>query len=195
MTIPPATRTGARARTRAAILDAAAEVLTTTPTASLGQIATAADVGRTTLHRYFPERIDLLRALARHVSELSTQAIDLAEPLSGTPLAALRRVVESQFALGPILLFVYNEPTLVGDAALWEELHGGDDLVDSVLVRVRESTGATLSLGWTRRTFWALLYAAWEAVKEDSTPRHELVDAIMTTLTRGVLAGPEPTAR
>lgn len=190
MTATPATRTGVRARTRAAILDAAAEVLPATPTASLGQIATAADVGRTTLHRYFPERVDLLRALARHVTELSIEAIARAEPMSGTPTAALRRVVESQFALGPVLLFIYTEPSLLADTALWAELDRGEDPVDAILIRVREATGATLSLSWTRRTFWALLYAGWEAAKEEGTPRHELVDAIMTTLTHGVLANP-----
>lgn len=183
-----AARTGIRARTRAAILDAAAEVLITTPAASLGQIATAADVGRTTLHRYFPERLDLLRALARHVTELSTEAIERAEPGGGTPQAALRRVVEGQFDLGPILLFVYSEPALAGDAELWAELAQSENAVDTILIRVGETTGATLPLSWQRRTFWALLYAAWEAAKQQTTPRHELVDAIMTTLTRGIFA-------
>lgn len=181
-------RTGVRARTRAAILDAAAEVFTKNPTASLGQIAAAAEVGRTTLHRYFPERVDLLRALARHVTELSCEAIVRAEPMSGTPIAALRRVVEGQFVLGPILLFVSMEPTIAGDSALWDELDRGDDPVDAVLIRVREEFDSALSLTWIRRTFWALLYAGWEAAKEEDAPRHELVDAIMTTLTRGVLA-------
>lgn len=77
--------------------------------------------------------MDLPRALARHVTELSTEAINRAEPLSGTPFAALRRVVEGQFALGPIQLFIYTEPTLAGDTALWEELEGGADAVDAVL--------------------------------------------------------------
>ncbi|MBQ1052796.1 TetR family transcriptional regulator, partial [Micromonospora sp. C51] len=52
--------TGSRARTRQAILQAAIEVLSRNPAASLGEIATAAQVGRTTLHRYFAERSDLL---------------------------------------------------------------------------------------------------------------------------------------
>ena len=55
---------GARARTRQAILSAAIEVLGQNPSAALSDIAAAADVGRTTLHRYFPERSDLLRAVA-----------------------------------------------------------------------------------------------------------------------------------
>ena len=55
--------TGTRGRTRKAILDAAIRVLAADPSASLGQIADAADVGRTTLHRYFPDRAELLAAV------------------------------------------------------------------------------------------------------------------------------------
>ncbi|MFI6982529.1 TetR/AcrR family transcriptional regulator [Embleya sp. NPDC050154] len=187
-----AAETGTRLRTRTAILDAAARVFAASPAASLGEIAAAAEVGRTTLHRYFPERHDLLRALARHVITLSEAAVARARPDSGPPLAALRRVVEEQFALGPILLFIYNEPTLVGDTDLWDELIGGDDPVDTILTRAGGPTAPALPAGWARRTFWALLYTGWEAAKEDGLPRHEVVDAIMTSLTRGVLA-PEPT--
>ncbi|MFE2869424.1 hypothetical protein [Embleya sp. NPDC059259] len=119
---------------------------------------------------------------------LGDAAIGRAHPDSGPPLAALRRVVEGQFPLGPILLFVYNEPTIVGDPELWVELVGGEDPVDAILTRAGRPTTPALPAGWARRTFWALLYAGWEAAKEDDLPRHEVVDAIMTTLTRGVLA-------
>ncbi|MDQ3577436.1 MAG: TetR/AcrR family transcriptional regulator, partial [Actinomycetota bacterium] len=51
----PAEQTrGARARTRRAILDAAISVLSRNPAASLAEVAEAAQVGRTTVHRYFP---------------------------------------------------------------------------------------------------------------------------------------------
>ncbi|WP_159149695.1 TetR family transcriptional regulator, partial [Dietzia lutea] len=56
MSAEPNTETGARARTRSAILDAAVEVLAEDRQASMADIATAAQVGRTTVHRYFPER-------------------------------------------------------------------------------------------------------------------------------------------
>ena len=69
-----------RGRTRKAILDAAMTVLADNPAAPLADIATAADVGRSTVHRYFPERIDLIRALAVHVHALSSAAIEQADP-------------------------------------------------------------------------------------------------------------------
>src|SRR6478735_621361 len=113
MTSSATTHSGPREHTRKAILDAAMTVLADHPTASLSDIATAADVGRSTVHRYYPERTDLLRALARHVHELSTAAIDRADPTHGPADAALRRVVECQLDLGPIVLYVYSEPTIL----------------------------------------------------------------------------------
>jgi AcrR family transcriptional regulator len=50
--------------TRRAILDAAARVLPTNSAATLAEVAAAAGLGRTTVHRHFPAREDLLGALA-----------------------------------------------------------------------------------------------------------------------------------
>ena len=45
---------------------------------SLGEVAAAASVGRTTLHRYFPERSDLLAAIAVHPLEQVAAATERA---------------------------------------------------------------------------------------------------------------------
>ena len=58
------TESATRTRTRQAILAAAVTVFARDPSAALGEVAAAAGVGRTTLHRYFAERSDLLAALA-----------------------------------------------------------------------------------------------------------------------------------
>ena len=133
--VPQSNDGGPRSRTRRAILDAAMAVLAQNPTASLGDIAAAADVGRSTLHRYFAERSDLLRALARHVHALSNAAIEHAEPDCGPPVEALRRVVECQLDLGPIVPFIYNEPTITSDPELAAELDTGDEVIVEVLNR------------------------------------------------------------
>lgn len=126
---------GVRERTRKAILDAAMTVLADQPAAALSDIAAAAGVGRSTVHRYFAERTDLLRALARHVHELSNAEIERADPTHGPADAALRRVVESQLDLGPIVLFVYNEPTILADPELAAYLDTGDEAIVEVLNR------------------------------------------------------------
>lgn len=187
MTGLESTETGLRGRTRRAILDAAMSVLADNPAAPLGDIAATAQVGRSTVHRYFPERTDLIRALAVHVHALSTAAIEQAEPTCGPPIAALRRVVESQLDLGPIVLFVYNEPTITADPDLMAYLDTGDEAIVEVLTRVSTQRVGTPP-GWARRVFWALLQAGYEAAKQDRTPRVQIVDAIMTSLTEGTIS-------
>ncbi|WP_396892818.1 TetR/AcrR family transcriptional regulator [[Mycobacterium] wendilense] len=178
--------TGVRGRTRKAILDAAMSVLSATPAASLSDIADAAEVGRSTLHRYFPERADLIRALAIHVHAISNAAIAEADPLSGPPVAALRRVVESQLELGPIVAYIYVDPAVLGDPELLAHLETGDEAVIEVLNRACADRANTPP-GWVRRAFWALLQAGFESAQQDGTPRHQIVDAIMTTLTEGAI--------
>ena len=177
---------GVRGRTRKAILDAAMTVLADNPAAPLSDIATAAEVGRSTVHRYYPERIDLIRALAVHVHALSSAAIEQADPMCGPPVEALRRVVECQLDLGPIVLFAYNEPTIALDAELMAHLDTGDEAIIEVLARV-STQSATAPPGWARRVFWALLQAGYEAAKQGGTPRHQIVDAIMASLTQGTI--------
>ena len=177
---------GVRERTRKAILDAAMTVLADQPAAALSDIAAAAGVGRSTVHRYFAERTDLLRALARHVHELSNAEIERADPTHGPADAALRRVVESQLDLGPIVLFVYNEPTILADPELAAYLDTGDEAIVEVLNRA-STERPEYPPGWARRVFWALLQAGYEAAKQDGTPRHQIVDAIMASLTTGTI--------
>ena len=177
---------GARSRTRKAILDAAMSVLAANPAASLADIATAADVGRSTLHRYFAERSDLLHALARHVHDMSNAAIARAEPDCGPAVEALRRVVECQLDLGPIVPFIYNEPTIAADPDMAAMLDTGDEVIVDVLNRasMRGSAGPP---DWPRLVFWALLHAGYEAIKLNSAPRVQIVDAIMDSLVEGTI--------
>ena len=183
------TESGVRGRTRLAILTAAMTVLADNPAATLADIASAAQVGRTTIHRYYPERADLIRALALHVHALSNAAIAEADPTHGPALDALRRVIEIQLNLGPIVQFVFSEPTIVADPGLAAHLDTGDEQIVEVLDRVSTQPQSTPP-GWARRVFWALVGAGHEAAKADGTPKHQIVDAIMTSLTEGTINPP-----
>ena len=182
---------GPRSRTRKAILDAAMSVLADNPAASLGDIASAAEVGRSTLHRYFAERSDLLHALARHVHQLSNAAIEHAEPDCGPAVEALRRVVECQLDLGPIIPFVFNEPTILADPELAALLDTGDEVIVDVLNRA-STRGSAGPPDWPRLVFWALLEAGYHAIKRNSAPRVQIVDAIMASLTEGTINPNQP---
>lgn len=65
-------------RTRAAILDAAAQVLSRRPDAAMADIADAAGVGRATLYRHFPTRESLLSGVADSAVTELVDAIDAA---------------------------------------------------------------------------------------------------------------------
>ncbi|UNB50804.1 TetR/AcrR family transcriptional regulator [Mycolicibacterium sp. YH-1] len=182
----PSVEGGLRARTRRAIIDAAVDVLARNPAASLSDIAAAAEVGRSTLHRYFPERTELVRSLALHVHALGNAAIAQAEPDSGPPIAALRRVVESQLELGPIVLYMYTEPVVSADSLLRARLETGDEVIADLLQNVAKAPGVPPP-GWSRRVFWSLLHAGYQAAQEDRTPKRRIIDAIMATLTEGAI--------
>ncbi|TLH80775.1 TetR family transcriptional regulator [Mycolicibacterium cosmeticum] len=177
---------GPRGRTRRAIIDAAVTVIAGNPAATMADIAAAAGVGRSTLHRYFSERSDLMRAVALHVHEVSTAAIAAADPACGPVDAALRRVVESQLDLGPIVLYIYTDPTLLADPELAAHLDTGDEAIAEVLARAT-ADGPVYPPGWARRVFWALLLTGYDAIRQDGIPRHQVVDAIMSSLTNGTI--------
>lgn len=178
---------GVRHRTRRAIVDAAISVISDNPTAPLSDIAEAAGVGRSTLHRYFPERTDLLRAVALQVHAASNAAIEAADPTCGPTLSALRRVVESQLDLGPIMQYVYTEPLIQSDRELAAHLDTGDEVIADILARATADRPA-YPPGWSRRVFWSLLLTGYSAVRDDGIPRQQVVDAIMNSLTEGTIS-------
>ena len=101
MTVTPERERRQRADARrnvAAILDAALACLARDPDASVGDIATAAGVGRVTLYGHFPTRADLIDAVfARTVADAdeALKAVDL----TGDPRAALARLVASSWQI------------------------------------------------------------------------------------------------
>jgi AcrR family transcriptional regulator len=79
------------ARTRRAILDAAQELLQVDQEASHAEIAKAADVGRASVYRHFPERSDLVAALLvemlgrlQHLADAHDGVIPLIDLLRAT---------------------------------------------------------------------------------------------------------------
>ncbi|MEO0974202.1 MAG: TetR family transcriptional regulator, partial [Pseudomonadota bacterium] len=93
-------------RTRETIVEAAIALLAINPGATMTQIATAARVGRATLHRHFSSREDLLHEVARYAlreMETATALIDY-EKLQGVPL--LQAVLDAVIPLGDRYYFL-----------------------------------------------------------------------------------------
>lgn len=176
-----------RVRTRRAILDAAVQVLARDGTASLGEVASAAGVGRTTLHRYFAERADLLAALVHYANERVGEATVRAELGHGSAPDALGRLCREYFELGDVLTVMFTGAI----GAMEDEPEQPHDKDVIALIARGHADGtldAELSPVWTLSLLWTMLYAAWSATREHSMPRHEALDQCLRSLHKAVAA-------
>lgn len=183
----PTRESGSRSRTRRAILDAALTVLGQRPNAALAEIAEAANVGRSTLHRYFPERSELIVALAGDAVETLTQGVAEAALDQGTPAEALRRVVRVYFEFSPVLMFLLNEPQVNREVIAGVET--ADQPVLELIARgQREGLfDPSVNPAWISRVLGWIVYAGTESVREGELTRFDAVDTVVRTLENGVL--------
>lgn len=177
---------GSRARTRQAIVAAAIQVLSGNPSASLGEIATAADVGRTTLHRYFPERSDLIQAITEETNTRLDEATRRAELDRGSAADALGRLCAEYFELGSLLSLIFAEPGLV-DTTAWDQ-ECGDEAFGSLIERGHAdgTIDAAMPAYWVQYVLWSQLYAAWSYNKEVGASRHETLRLLERTIVKAV---------
>src|SRR5690348_14875162 len=104
-----AVRVLAKRGSAAALLDVAVEVLVADPAASLAEVADAAGIGRTTLHKHYATREDLLRAVGHRAIDRWEQvmaAADRAEDGDG----GLSALAEAMVPIGPHLAFLWRNP-------------------------------------------------------------------------------------
>lgn len=183
---PPA-ESGARARTRRAILDAAVALLSTDPTASLGDVATAAGVGRTTVHRYFPERADLLTAIGTDILGKVQAATDRARLGDGPAAQALERLCQEYFELGDALTLIFDSPQLMNWSG-WEAETPADRQVLRTVERgqAEGDVDPRAPAQWLLGVLWALLYSAWELSRTPGTPKHTALTQCLHTLRKAL---------
>jgi AcrR family transcriptional regulator len=104
-------------RNREAVIDAALTLLARNPNASMKTIAERSGVGRTTVYRHFPTRVDLVQALFERVVE-EAQEVTVAVIDPDAPAVQVLR------DLGP---------ALIGIGLRFQYLHGLRQMGDSVI--------------------------------------------------------------
>ncbi|MFF3783357.1 TetR/AcrR family transcriptional regulator [Streptomyces sp. NPDC001933] len=171
-----------------AILEAAERVLAEDPGASMEQIATAAGVARTTIHRRFANRQALIEALATSAARQLAQAVDDGRPDTAPPLVAIHRITANvlqvkgawAFALG-----LAEDPDSEA-AALQQDI---SRRCIAVLERARADKliDEAADLDWVRRVYYALIGESLRG-NTDGTDPDTLAARIIDTLLRG--AGP-----
>lgn len=175
-----------QARTRAAIIEAAAAVLADDRTATLPDIAKAAGVGRTTVHRYFPDRECLMNATIVDSVQVVTAAVAAAAPDDGCPIDAMRRVINAMISAGNRILFLFDDPALTRDMPP-ESLPDATRLIRLIERGQAEGTfDPEVSSLWIQHALFGLVSWACRDSKNGLMPQHAAAPAVIRTFERGV---------
>ncbi|WP_246149500.1 TetR/AcrR family transcriptional regulator [Nonomuraea turkmeniaca] len=175
------------ARTVRAILEAAERVLSKNPAASMEQIAEAAGVARTTVHRRFASREALVDAMAAWATRKFAEAVESAHPESTPPLVALYQVTASVLKVKSDWGFAMSRA--LSDDPEVARVHADVEERCDRLFRRAQAAGvlrADVDTGWARRVYYALIHEA--AQSRDAEP-DALATRVVDTLLRGVGTG------
>jgi AcrR family transcriptional regulator len=133
-----------QARTRAAILHATASVLAANRLATLPEIANAAGVGRTTLHRYFADRETLIYEATLDSIRVLLETANEAAVDQGPAIEAMRRVIAALVSVGDRVLFLFGDPAVLRNIPPSE--HPNEELLISVRPGPQRDVGSTRAL-------------------------------------------------
>ena len=162
------------------------------PSATMQDLAVAVGSSRSTLHRRFPRRDDLIEAIASQAlssfkrmwaaqqSErwFSDGTVDAATTLTG--------YVTDLIELGPQLLYIVRASALLPETA--PELMAMDAELEDAMRR-GQRTGAldpALPAVWLAESLHALVFAAWEQVAVGRLAPRDATRSVITTWAHGV---------
>ncbi|MFF1571297.1 TetR/AcrR family transcriptional regulator [Leifsonia sp. NPDC058292] len=170
------------------ILEAAERVLAADPSASIEQIAVAAGVARTTIHRRFASRQALIEALTLSAAQQLALAVEDGRPATTPPLVAMYRITANVLQVKGAWTFALEQSTEPnGEAAVLQQ--SVDRRCVAVLERAQAEglIDAGADLDWVRRVYYALIGESLRDYTGDADP-DLLAGRIIDTLLRG--AGP-----
>jgi AcrR family transcriptional regulator len=177
---------GPQSRTRAAILNATASVLARDRTATLPEIAAAAEVGRTTLHRYFTDRDRLVHEATLDSIRVINETIASAATDEGPAIDAMRRLITTMVPVGDRIVFLFADPAVLRPIA-------DDDLPDHEpimkLIARGQNDGVLsteLSVEWIELTLFALLLRGCREAANGVVPPRSVVTSIIRIFEHGV---------
>lgn len=177
-------------RHRAPLLDVVAEVLVSDPSASLADVAEAAGIGRTTLHKQYATRGDLIRAVGFRALDLWEQA--LGGVTDSDPDGGLRAMVAAMIPIGPQLAFLWRTPSFDHDTEIKRRWHAVQEHLLGVLRRAQALgiLAAEAPEWWLLQTFFALIYVGAESVADGLLAPRDAPDRVLRMFLHGIGASP-----
>ena len=187
MTVQSSTLGRSRRAAKRPLLDVVAEVLLAQPGASLAEVAEAAGISRTTLHKHYATRDDLVRAVGLRATEIYEQAVDRVADEPGTE-AGLRQLLAAMIESGPQLTFLWRNPVLDEDHELTQRYIDVEKRCLAVLDRARSQGLLATSTPdwWMLQTVYSLVYTAAESVQFGKLAPLDAPDLALSTLLHGL---------
>jgi len=172
------------------LFDTVARVLAREPGSSLQEIATAAGVSRTTLHRVFGDRDALVERVSEHVLAGCARAFDAAGIDDAPVLEAFDRLIESPLPLAKAYALLFSEPDVYRITRLVEEIRAQDERFERYFAR-GQAAGAfrpDLPPRWLVYSVGSQLTALWWAVDDGFVGTRDAPRLIRATVLGGIVA-------
>jgi len=161
-------------------------VLAMNRTATMPEIAAAAGVGRTTLHRYFADRETLIHEATLDSIRVLMEAVDDAATEEGSAREAMRRFITAGVSIGERLVFIFGDPAMLRDISPAQSPN--DDVVINLITRGQDEGvfDPDLDPKWIWDALYALILRGCERAIGGVLPRHTVAPLIIRTFERGV---------
>lgn len=180
--------------TRDTVLAAAQRLLTTDPTASMAQIATAAGVGRATVHRHFASREDLLHEIGRRSLDRWAATLvegGVADAVASADPALIRACLDEilgQFVIDADELGIaLTDPTVVNAPDLRERAEAlfAEEVTLYAAAQAAGVLRSDVPARWLGHTVYGLLVAARDALVAGDIARRDAQALVRSTFLEG----------
>jgi len=176
-----------RLDTKDAIIEAAFQLYAEQPTASLGDVAERAGVGRATLHRYFPGRRELMRALAKIAMEELDLAVDEATAEAESYEEGFRLSLHATVPLANRQWFLANEGLEADEEVAKAHKAGLEELRDEIEKAKEDGLfDKNIPTTWIAEAYESLTYAAWSLVRAGEATPKQAADLAWLTFSQGL---------
>lgn len=154
-------------------------------------MAAAAGIGRTTLHKHYATRDDLIRAVGHRVLDLWEQAVT---EIAGAdhPDGGLRAASVAMIPIGPQLAFLWRTPAFDHDQGMEVRWRAVEDGTLAILKRAQDlgEIAPAVPDWWLLNTFYSVIYVAAESVQSGHLAPLDAPGLALSTFLHGI--GPNP---
>lgn len=154
------------------------------------EIAAAAGVGRTTLHRYFADRETLIYEATLDSIRVVTESADEAVTGDGPALDAMRRFITAAVSVGERVVFLFGDPAVLRDIPPAQSPN--EELLINLITRGQDEGvfDSDLNPTWIWRALYGLILQGCEQAMAGALPRHTVAPLIIRTFERGICSAP-----